>query len=154
MRFRGDVKRNRDLRSSIVPRDGRDIRKFTRLRGERFAPNPETLSRPTERAAEVQSLFHTLISCTGAVSVRAFAEHTYAALVAQRVLFEDARQPRDERDTLERSVNRAGRRTNRQDGCTPASGAYRSDLKAVRSSDTNNSGCSQAAKWPPLSTRL
>src|SRR5262245_62213012 len=29
---------------------------------------------------------------------------------------------------------------------------YRSDLNAARSSDANSSGCSQAAKWPPLST--
>ena len=30
----------------------------------------------------------------------------------------------------------------------------RSDLNAARSSDENSSGCSQAAKWPPRSSRL
>src|SRR5262245_45935212 len=30
----------------------------------------------------------------------------------------------------------------------------RSDLNAARSSALNSSGCSQAAKWPPLSTSL
>ena len=33
----------------------------------------------------------------------------------------------------------------------PASG-LRSDLNAARSSAPKSSGCSQAAKWPPLST--
>lgn len=32
--------------------------------------------------------------------------------------------------------------------------AYRKVRKAARSSLANNSGCSQAAKWPPLSTSL
>src|SRR5215207_7025979 len=31
---------------------------------------------------------------------------------------------------------------------------YRSDLNAARSSAANSSGCSHAAKWPPLSTLL
>jgi transposase len=31
---------------------------------------------------------------------------------------------------------------------------YRRDRKAARTSAANNSGCSQAAKWPPLSTSL
>src|SRR4029453_5871439 len=30
--------------------------------------------------------------------------------------------------------------------------SYRSDRKAARSSSENSCGCSQAAKWPPLST--
>ena len=40
---------------------------------------------------------------------------------------------------------------------SPASFApsgYRSDLNAARSSFENSSGCSHAAKWPPLSTSL
>ena len=31
---------------------------------------------------------------------------------------------------------------------------YRSDRNAARSSATNSCGCSHAAKWPPLATRL
>jgi hypothetical protein len=31
---------------------------------------------------------------------------------------------------------------------------YRNDLNAARTSDAKMRGCSQAAKWPPLSTLL
>ena len=38
--------------------------------------------------------------------------------------------------------------------CSVCDVAHRSDLNAARISDTKSSGCSQAAKWPPLSSLL
>ena len=40
------------------------------------------------------------------------------------------------------------------DGRCQCRAHLRSDLKAVRSSSVKSWGCSQAAKWPPRSTRL
>src|SRR5437868_15350018 len=62
--------------------------------------------------------------------------------------------PRDLVDTTADAEFRL-RRSAAKPQASPFQTAYhRSDWKAVRNSSEKSSGCSQAAKWPPLSTSL